>query len=346
MAKTGIIILVHGSRGERAVIETPQVLQRIAQGLRLLLSPEVEVTGAALQFNHPDMPEAVKSLVAQGATRIVVAPYFLFSGKHVTEDIPQLVEEFRHAYPQTQFVVTGNLGLDESFVNLMAKRIIDAVPALRSNSQLPSISTSPIEEQSMDIVEDLLPPLPATSEEERKVIKRIVHTCGDPQIASLVKFSPSAVSSSFSAIAKGSAIITDVRMVATGINKRLTQTFGCPLVCSLDGMNPEDGETQASTRTAAAMRRTGAKLNGAIVAIGNAPTALLALIDMIDHQDIAPALVVGMPVGFVKAAEAKAELMKRDIPYITVTGTRGGSPMAAATVNALLKIAVENNGHV
>jgi precorrin-8X/cobalt-precorrin-8 methylmutase len=85
----------------------------------------------------------------------------------------------------------------------------------------------------------------------------------------------------------------------------------------------------------------GTRLNGAIVAIGNAPTALLALLDLVDHKEIKPALVVGMPVGFVQAKESKDELMKRNIPHITVVGSRGGSAMAVAVVNALLKIAVE-----
>jgi precorrin-8X/cobalt-precorrin-8 methylmutase len=84
-------------------------------------------------------------------------------------------------------------------------------------------------------------------------------------------------------------------------------------------------------------------LSGAVIAIGNAPTALLALIDLIDTKEVNPALVVGMPVGFVQAKESKTELMKRDTPYISIAGTRGGSAMAAATVNALLKIAAGQN---
>jgi precorrin-8X/cobalt-precorrin-8 methylmutase len=88
------------------------------------------------------------------------------------------------------------------------------------------------------------------------------------------------------------------------------------------------------------MQRLRTTLNDAVVVIGNAPTALLALIDMVDHQEAKPAFVVGMPVGFVQAKEAKEALMKRDVPYITVVGTRGGSAMAVATMNALLKIAM------
>jgi precorrin-8X/cobalt-precorrin-8 methylmutase len=107
--------------------------------------------------------------------------------------------------------------------------------------------------------------------------------------------------------------------------------------CALDEMEPEMGE-KALTRSASAVLNLGAKLNGAIVAIGNAPTALFALIDMIDKEKIRPALVVGTPVGFVQARESKAELMKRKVQFITLEGTRGGSPLAAAAVNAILRL--------
>jgi precorrin-8X/cobalt-precorrin-8 methylmutase len=95
----------------------------------------------------------------------------------------------------------------------------------------------------------------------------------------------------------------------------------------------ESGRTRAET----AIERLGAELNGCIVAIGNAPTALFALLDLVDQGAVQPALVAGIPVGFVGAAESKAELVKRNIPYITLTGSRGGSPLAAAAINALIR---------
>jgi precorrin-8X/cobalt-precorrin-8 methylmutase len=184
------------------------------------------------------------------------------------------------------------------------------------------------------------------SAEERSMTKRVVHASGDPQVASLIKFSPSAISSGLSAIAKGSPIFTDVRMVAAGINDRLVETCGCSISCAMDETKGlEQTKERNTTQAAAAMRHLGTRLNGAIVAIGNAPTALLALLDLVDRKEIKPALVVGMPVGFVQAKESKDELMKRNVPYITVSGTRGGSAMAVAVVNALLKIAVERNRH-
>ncbi len=334
MPPTGVIILCHGSRGERGSVEVAETLRRVSDGVKPLLPPGIEVIGAALQFNQPTLEEAVASLAARGVERIVIMPYFLFSGRHITEHLPKLIKRLESRYPEVQFITTNTLGNDELLIARVAKRIQEATPELSLNSP------EDIERQSMDTVGSLLPPLNC-SYEERQVIKRTVHASGDPQLAPLIRFSPSAISSGLSAIAKGSPIFTDVRMVAVGINRHLAEACRCFVSCAMDenkGLEPN------TTRAAAAMRHLGTRLNDAIVAIGNAPTALLALLDLIDHKEIRPALVVGMPVGFVQAKESKDELMKRDIPYIIIVGTRGGSAMAAATVNALLKIAVERKG--
>lgn len=334
MAETGVIILAHGSRGDLGALAVSDALRRIAEGLLTFVSPDVEIVGAALQFNHPGLEEAAGSLVSRGANLIVIAPYFLFPGKHITEHIPQLIEKLGAAHPRVKFILADNLGLDESFVELMARRITRACPDL-APPPAPFIPAENIEQQSMEIIDRLLPP--DLTGQERVVIKRIVHTAGDPKIARLIKFSPAAVSIGVSAIGRGSPIFTDVRMVLSGISRRLTESCGCALCCALDEINPE--EDRVVTRAARAMYGLGARLDRAVVAIGNAPTALLALLDMIDNRNIAPALVIGMPVGFVQAGESKGELTSRNVPYITIEGTRGGSALAAATVNALLRLA-------
>ena len=242
-------------------------------------------------------------------------------------------------------MVASPLGLGEHFIGQVVQRIEEAVPELLPNTRISPDSPEAIEQQSMEIVEKLLPPPLSMSEGERAVVKRVVHASGDPEIARLMKFSPSAIPSGLSAMAKGSSIFTDVRMVAVGINNHLAKNCGCSLSCAMDETEGFKQTKKGSvTRTAAAIRHLGTRLNGTIVAIGNAPTALLALLDLIDRKEIRPALVVGMPVGFVQAKESKEELMKRDVPYITVVGTRGGSAMAVATINALLKMAVAGSG--
>jgi len=336
MPQTGVIIICHGSRGERGIVEVAATLRRVIEGVKPLLTPGVEVIGAALQFNHPNLEEAVESLAVQGVEQIVIMPYFLFPGRHITEHIPQLVEKFKGIYPGRQFIVAKPLGLEEHFIGSAAERIKEAAPELSPNAHLAPTSSEDIEQQSMEIVERFLPSSLNISEDERLIVKRIVHASGDPQVAPLIKFSPSAISRGLSAIAKGSPVFTDVRMAAAGINRHLAEAHGCSISCAMD---ETEGRKPNTTHAAAAIHHLGTKLNGAVVAIGNAPTALLALLELIDNDGIKPALVVGMPVGFVQAKESKDELMKRDVPYITITGTRGGSAMAVATVNALLKIA-------
>lgn len=341
--KTGVIILAHGSRGERGKADVAEVLSKITHEIKALLPSGVEVAGAALQFNSPSLDEAVEFLARQKIKRLIIVPYFLFHGQHITEHVPKLVERLRGLHPEIEFVVSGNLGLDEHFIDLVANRIIEAAPDLLSQFHTAPSRPEDIEQQSLEIVERLLPPL-KLSREERVVVRRLVHTTGDRHLAPLIRFHPTAIAATVSAIRLGRPIYTDTRMVAVAINRHLAESFGCEIHCALDELEssaittPED-----TTRSATAFRLVGNNFNEAIVAIGNAPTALLALIDLIIQQKVAPAVVLGMPVGFVQAKESKEELMKLDIPYISIVGTRGGSALAAAAINALLGLASGNS---
>jgi precorrin-8X/cobalt-precorrin-8 methylmutase len=334
---TGIIILAHGSRGERGAVEVSHVLQRLVEGLKVLLPSDLEIIGASLQFNHPNMEEAVELLINLRVKSIIIAPYFLFPGTHLTEDIPHLIQSLKTRYPGRQFIATENLGLHEYFVEPLSRKIIDAFPDLLQNNSIAPGSPESIELQSMKIIEKLLPD--GIDQDEKSIVKRIIHTSGDPGITHLVKFSPSAIDSGREALAKGCTIFTDVTMVSSGIRKKLAEKLSCSVICAL---NKYDGvpNSKTLTRSASSLYSLKEKITGSIFAIGNAPTALLALLDMIDNENIKPALVIGMPVGFVMARESKSELMKRNVPYITITGTRGGSTLAAATINALLQMTI------
>ncbi len=204
-----------------------------------------------------------------------------------------------------------------------------------------SLPPGDIEAQSFRIIGGLLPDL-KYPQRELQVVIRIVHTSGEPEICRQVIFHPESIDIAIKTLHQGKDIFTDVRMVTAGINSKLAATFGCQIHCALDAPR-ENGKTLGDmTRTAAAMRSLGHKLDGSLVAIGNAPTALLALLDMIDEGKAMPAIIIGMPVGFVAASEAKMELVKRDTPFITIKGTRGGSAVTAATVNALMLLAIES----
>ncbi|MDA0734222.1 MAG: precorrin-8X methylmutase [Chloroflexi bacterium] len=196
-----------------------------------------------------------------------------------------------------------------------------------------------IDRESLKMVQASLPKSIRLEPNEHYVLCRIVRAEGDSGIAESVQFSPGAVEAGLQALKSGADVITDVRMVEMGISKALLRSQNLTTRCLIDA--PEvaaRAQKEGTTRSVAAVRELATYMDGAIVAVGNAPTALLALLDLIDEGSVHPALVIGMPVGFVACAESKDELVKRNVPYITVLGRRGGSSAAAATVNALLDL--------
>ena len=197
-----------------------------------------------------------------------------------------------------------------------------------------------IDRESLKMVQADLPAGLSLEPREHYVLCRIVRAEGDPAISESVQFSGGAIDRGIEAINAGVDIVTDVRMVEMGISKALLGRNGLGTRCMIDA--PEvaaRARREGTTRSVAAVRELAPHIDGAVVAVGNAPTALLALLDLVDAGAVSPALVVGMPVGFVACPESKEELVNRDIPYITVLGRRGGSSAAAATVNALLELA-------
>lgn len=176
--------------------------------------------------------------------------------------------------------------------------------------------------------------------DQAQLAMRLIHTCGEPSISDRIHMSDSAITAGLGAIQANAPLLCDVEMVKHGITKRLIQQDA---YCFLnDPRVPGIAQEEEETRTMAALRFWEPLLSGAIVLIGNAPTALFRLMEMIDNGSPKPALIIGIPVGFVGAAESKDALIaygqQQDIPYITVTGYAGGSAMTAAALNALLRI--------
>ncbi len=195
--------------------------------------------------------------------------------------------------------------------------------------------------RSFATVEALLP-AGDWSPEERHVLRRIVHATGDPQLAIQVRFKPEAIERGIAALQQRTAIFTDVHMVAAGCNKRWCDALGCSIHVLIAQEGLEVAATSALvTRSAAAVIKALPLLGGTIVVISNAPTALLALLDALDEGRCEPpALIIGMPVGFIATPASKNALWERPYPAIIVEGTRGGSPVAAATLNALFSLAL------
>ena len=196
-----------------------------------------------------------------------------------------------------------------------------------------------IEKRSMEIIFPYIKDL-NLREDEIKIYSRIIHAAGDVEYAPIIKISETAIDAAKAAILRGANIFTDVEMVRTGINKRALKKFGGEVFCKVaDDEIKEIAIREKITRSMAAMRNFGKNLNGAVVAIGNAPTALFEVLRLIHEENILPAVVIGVPVGFVGAADSKAELAaQKKVPFITVAGTKGGSPIAVAAVNAILYI--------
>ncbi len=194
-----------------------------------------------------------------------------------------------------------------------------------------------IEQRSMEIIAPHLAGL-NLNDAETKVYSRIIHAAGDVEYAPIIRLHPEAIGKAQAALKAGCNIYTDVEMVRTGINKRKLASFGGEVFCRVaDPEIREMAEQEGITRSMAAMRAFGKALDGAVVAIGNAPTALFEVLRLVREEGIRPAVIVGIPVGFVGAADSKRELAEQDvIPFVTVEGTKGGSPIAAAVVNAIM----------
>ncbi len=172
--------------------------------------------------------------------------------------------------------------------------------------------------------------------DEARVAVRIVHACGMVDIVSDIRFSPDFTGAARGALLAGKPVLCDAKMVSNGITRPRLPANN-EIICLLDAPQvPELARTIGNTRSAAALDLWGDRLKGALVAIGNAPTALFHLLELIDAGAPRPAAIIGLPVGFVGAAESKEALAARtDIPFLIVKGRKGGSAMAVAAVNAL-----------
>ena len=207
--------------------------------------------------------------------------------------------------------------------------------------EITKVDPAKIEEFSFKIIEEeagehgLRP-------EEWAVVRRLIHTTADFDFIEKTRFHQEAVAAGIAAMQVGAAIVTDTRMAQAGITKKHLAPFGCEVQCFIDDAEVVTiAQEKNITRAAAATSRAKELLHGGIAVIGNAPTALIELVRLHDRGELQPALVVGVPVGFVNAAEAKELLMASGMVYITVAGRKGGSAVAAATVNAIANLAAK-----
>ncbi|MEF9945434.1 MAG: precorrin-8X methylmutase [Lachnospiraceae bacterium] len=173
--------------------------------------------------------------------------------------------------------------------------------------------------------------------EEADIIKRVIHTSADFEYADTLTFSPGAVEVALQALKNGADIVTDTQMVKAGIHKASLQKTGGTVHCFIaDEDVAREAKQRQTTRSAISMEKAATLPKDLIIAVGNAPTALLRLAELIEEGTIAPKLIIGVPVGFVNVVLSKERIMQTHIPYIVAKGRKGGSNIAAAICNGLL----------
>jgi precorrin-8X/cobalt-precorrin-8 methylmutase len=196
-----------------------------------------------------------------------------------------------------------------------------------------------IEQESFRIILEELGTHPFSAA-ELAIVQRVIHATADFDFARSLRFSQHAIEQGIAALRSGCPLVSDVQMIAAGVNRPRLERFGCCVQCLVhDSLVINLALQSGKTRSEVAMQQLGKQLNGAVAAIGNAPTALFEVIRLFQEEGIQPALVIGAPVGFVNALESKQALTQTSIHFITALGRKGGSTVAVAILNALLRLA-------
>ena len=211
--------------------------------------------------------------------------------------------------------------------------------------ELEQVSPHEIEKRSFEIITEELNGR-TFPEDQELVVKRCIHTSADFDYADNLCFSEHAVAKGIEAIREGACIVTDTQMARSGINKKVLARHGGEAICF---MADEDvaaiSKETGSTRAAACMEKAAELDKKLIIAVGNAPTALVRLYELIGEGKIKPALIIGVPVGFVNVVQSKELIMQTNIPYIVARGRKGGSNIAACICNALLYMMDQDRGY-
>ena len=207
---------------------------------------------------------------------------------------------------------------------------------------LQRVAPADIEARSMELIAQELGDrvFPA---DQLPVVKRVIHTTADFDYADNLVFSPGAVEKGVDALKAGCVIVTDTQMAFSGVNKRVLEKFGGEALCFMSDPDvAAEARERGVTRAAVSMERAAKLDRPLILALGNAPTALVRACELLEAGALKPELIIGVPVGFVNVVESKELLLTEDVPYIVARGRKGGSNVAAAICNAMLYLASGN----
>lgn len=360
---TAALLLGHGSRAKEANDNMMKVAGLIA-GKGVFATVEV----AFLELCPPSIPEGIRACVDKGAEHIIAVPYFLHSGVHVKRDLPIALQEEAKNYPGIRITFGGNIGFHPVLADIMLERLLEAAQGVdirdmkiqsekeivrdldegqkekagftpvRGPARAAPLKPEEIEPESFRIILEELGEHSFNSF-QLPIVQRIIHASGDFDFGRLIHFHPRFFHAAVQALSTGRALLADVNMVAAGANRRLLEKFGIDLHCFIaEEEIMERSRREGKTRAAMAMRKGASLSNLGGVVVGNAPTALREILRLHREAGFNPGFVIAAPVGFVDAEESKEALIKEDIPCVAIRGRKGGSPIAAAILNAVLML--------
>jgi precorrin-8X/cobalt-precorrin-8 methylmutase len=346
MDEVALVLIGHGSK----LPYNKENLEKLAEIIRKK-SKFKTVEISFMVRNQPTIPEAIENVAKKGITRIVLIPAFLASGVHTEHEIPEMIglkgEESRLKAQGLEIIYGEPIGADERIAEIIEEKALKALGESEGKMQyVPDASKLKASTEtfttSMSIIRKTLgDALARVPKEHAAIIERVVHTTADPEFAKLLIINDKAVDAGVAAIKAGAKIITDVKMVKAGINETRVKRFGGKTLTYIDDKRAvELAEKESMTRAAAAMRLAiNEGVDGAVILIGNAPTAAFELANGVNEGSAKPALIVATPVGFIGAAESKEVIATLPLPFITLRGRKGGSAVAVAVFNALLAMA-------
>ena len=347
MNDVALVLIGHGSK----LPHNKDNLVKLAEILRKKsIFNTVEIS--FMVRNTPTIPEAIENLVNRGIKKIVLVPAFLAAGVHTEQEIPEMIglkgEESTYEARGIELFYGEPLGADERIADIIEEKALKAIgQSLReekAGADVASVIKTSVDTfaKSMVIIrKELGDSLANVPKENIPVIERVVHTTADPSFAKLLVFSDGAVNAGIAAIKAGAIVITDVKMVKAGINEARVKRFGGKKLTYIDDPRAAKlAQQEGISRSAAAMRlAVEGGVDGAIILIGNAPTAAFELADQVKKSKAKPALIVATAVGYIGAAESKEVVATLPVPFIVLKSRKGGSAISVAIFNALLSMA-------
>ena len=316
----GIIILGHGTRRKEAGETFFALVDKVA--LRI---SHAQVVPACFSCGSPSLPEQARYLAGAGCTTIIIFPYFLLSGKHIADELPCFVESLKKEFPRIRFELRATMEDEPLLEELVVTRLLQHLA--QDGCRVPHCEA--LEERQQNIVDALAvrSDIPAG---HFPLIQAIAHATGDLSLALGLRIHDRAMEEGRSVLRTGGVILCDSPMLPAGLPSLLTK-----MIPGLKEAGSDVPQTENLLLSEECTCFLEAQMAGAVIAVGREPAILLHVMDLVARGVSGPALVVGLPAGFVEAAHAKEVLVRSGLVHISNAGSRGGILCVAAVLNAL-----------